>query len=179
MSVSTGYRVLIIDDLKAISEEDRGNGMLMFVGFQDCWYEFDEFSGLPPDDDLVVAPNAGTGQWIKQVPSGGGGGSSTPNFPIVGAKPTAAPPTTGMAIADLRADRNIIWVAAGTSAPSDWRAIGGTIYLLNPAVTDASSLNFFYPPDYNGQMLVIRTTPTGRLVFIAFEGAWTQIYSGS
>lgn len=60
---------------KAIAPADRADEQVLWISSKATFYEFDSGSSAADDGDLVLAPNTGTGRWIKQFASVAGGAS--------------------------------------------------------------------------------------------------------
>lgn len=60
-----------ITALKAIAIADRADGNLINVLSLNVLYIFDQGSAAAGDDDFVVAPDAGSGRWLKATNTGG------------------------------------------------------------------------------------------------------------
>lgn len=61
-----------ITELKTVASGDRFDKQMTFVDGSDVFYKFDADSIAAGDDNLVVAPNSGTGRWIKIEFAGSG-----------------------------------------------------------------------------------------------------------
>jgi hypothetical protein len=76
-----GYSLDSLADLRAIPPEQRTAKSARRIASKNAWYGFNPLSTAGDDNDLVIAPNDGTGRWEMMTSatagdggSGGGGG---------------------------------------------------------------------------------------------------------
>ncbi|GEM_PF-5482779 len=131
MTTYAGYGVNYLADLKAIPPEDRCNLMCIAVLEKKAWYQFSSGSVQTPDDNLIVTPSTGDGQWLAlgtPTTSGGGstGGGGMPIYRSDSTNPIAdniAPDFAGQFfVGGTSSGSCTVWVAVGSTV-NDWKSI--------------------------------------------------------
>lgn len=77
MTLRSGYSLNSLAELRDIPSSDRDSRVAFRVASKNAWYGFNPASTAADDNDLVIAPNVGTGRWEMMISAtaGDGGGS--------------------------------------------------------------------------------------------------------
>lgn len=101
--INTGYAIETKDELQSIAPDDRADRMILYVAESNAFYRFKTESYEVPDDDQILSPHLGDGQWLMVRGAGSGdggnsggnsGGGATVPFEI-GFYPSVQPTQTG------------------------------------------------------------------------------------
>lgn len=152
MLYSTGYSVVGVNDLKALTSSNLSDRYLLFVGSKNAWYRWDANSILPGDEESVIelSPAVATGRWLKT-----GASSSFPSLTQVSVTTSVLAPGALQNI-DVNLGKQFDIISISTSVAAWVRVYGNAAY----RTSDASRASTEDATENHGIYAEIKTTPS-------------------